>query len=221
MTASLPDRALPATPASRRPGLLTFFAIVAIAAGAMKGFGAASAVAAPRLLSAQQSFMKNMGAGASDTPVARAQAESQLQVQQAMVNHRTLTVLSASGAGLLAVGLLIGGIGCLSLRRRARPVLIAAFGWGLALNLAVAWPTLQMQMELAEINTRMITRIMQESALPGGAAAPAWIRTASSAVGAIGIAMSISMMAAYALFFVAGMIYLTRPKVARLFQANP
>ena len=225
MTApATPAPPFPATPASRRPGWLTFFAIVAIVLGAVKGLGGLSTLATPRLLAAQHDMMKSLR-GDAENPMTRLQTETEERIAAIMNRRHGFFVLTSAFAIVSAIALVAGGIGSLSLRRRARLLLLSGFALGLIVELAAAKPTIDMQREIAEANTSMISRAFETGATTGAGTSPGAAEsmknigsTFASVATSIGLISAIVFIVARIGFFAWGLLYLAREKTRLLFE---
>lgn len=211
--------AVPVPSRARASGWLTAVAITAIALGAIDIIAGLSNVVAPRFLEFQT---RTMGAS-TDNPVTQAQHEMNQATLEVYQRHQGLIQVNAVGGTLAGLLLVVGGIGCLGLRRWSRTLLVAAFAAALMLNLATAAPSVRMRGALAAVNTQHFERLM--TAGNGGRPEVQQIaRTMGSFVrvtGTLTLVGMIALIAVSALACVAGPIFLLHPRTRARFQAAP
>jgi len=212
---------------SGRPGWLTFFAVTAIVLGGIIVMTAASELGSDRLLTAQRALMQKSDQLAPN-PMLQAQLDMQAKLAAAMKEgHAFLTALAPLGL-LAAVGLIIGGIGCLQLRKRARPLLLAALALGLVYEGARAKTTTERQLAVTKVTQASMMEMMNTATrrterpdgTPGNAAPQAvqqFVGTAASFATLAGMAAALAMIILKLAFLIAGLVYLTRPRVRALF----
>jgi hypothetical protein len=213
-----------ATVPSGRPGWLTFFAITAIVLGVLTALAVASELGNEKLMNAQTAFLEKSGA---DGPLRDMQLDMQARMAAAMREGRPFLRALAPLGLLTAAGMIIGGIGCLQLRRRARPLLLAALALGLVYEGARAKPVLERQLAVTKATQTSMTQMIDslgKRAAPGdspGARSPETIQrfmgTAMSFATLAGMATALAMMILKLAFLIAGVVYLTRPRVRVLF----
>lgn len=202
---------------ARASGWLTAVAITAIALGAIDVIAGLTNVVAPRFLAFQT---RTMTGTSTDNPVTKAQQEMNQATIEVYERHQGLIQVNAVGGTLAGALLIVGGIGCLGLRRWSRALLVVAFAAALMLNLGTAAPSVRMRGALAAVNTQHFERIM--SAGNGGRPEVQQIaRTMGSFVrvtGTLTLVGMIALMAVSALACVAGPIFLLHPRTRARFQ---
>jgi len=202
--------------------------VTAIVLGVLVLMTIASELGGEKLMKAQQAFLQDT---AGSNPLRDIQVSMQERMAAAMkVGRGVLRALAPLGA-LAALGMIIGGIGGMQLRRRARPLLVAAFALGLVYEGARAKPALDRQLAVTNVTQSSMAQMldaMGKRATPADApAAPSkgpspqavqrFMGTAVSAATLAGMATALAMMILKLAFFVAGLVYLTRPRVRALF----
>jgi len=212
---------------SGRPGWLTFFAVTAIVVGGLIVLTAASELGSESLLTAQRAFLQKTDQMAPN-PMLQAQLDMQAKMAAAMREGRAfLTALAPLGL-LAAVGLIVGGIGCLQLRKRARPLLLAALALGLIYEgaraktaterqLAVTKVTQDSMMEMMNAASRRTDRPNDPPSNPAPQSVQQFVGTAASFATVAGMATALAMIILKLAFLIAGLVYLTRPRVRALF----
>jgi hypothetical protein len=224
MPMEAPAVAVPSAPrlTPRRPGWLTFFAIVAIAIGVLRAWEAASLVVMPRVLDAQQRWLDGVTPGRADDPIKQLNRENLRRIDDVYDRFAVAIRVLAVGNLMMALALIGGGIGVLSLRRRARPLLIAGFVLALALVVGTGGQVLQLERALSETARDNLQRSMEAA---GRTTSPG-LRTFTS-LGAMAESMRLFvdkvLLGAVAGLGAAGIVYFTRPHVRQLFdrQAPP
>jgi len=209
--------ATPGTPGfavpPRRPGALTFFGVTAIVLGSLGLLSAMSELATPGIMEMQRGMMKSM----PTTPQLGDFAEMQARMTEIATRRSPLMKVLLPLGALAAVGLIVGGAGCMSRRPRGRTLLLASFGLALAVECARVSPTVEKQRELQTAMTTFFDRMMTTATPAGTPDADMIRRTMTTMTGATmsaSIMFTITFMAAKAVFFGAGAICFTRP-VAR------
>jgi hypothetical protein len=222
-------------PASGRPGWLSFFAIAGIVLGALMALTVGYELAAGPLMTAQRDLMRDV------TPQAGALSELQLDMQARTMEimARTRPPLVAIGPfGILAgVGMIVGGIGCLSLRRRARVILLGAFALGIGYEAARAKPAIDRQQQIAALTLSSMTKMMDATTARNVARAQKgdvssqtahttetvqqMMATTMNAATVATVVFAVILTLLKIAFLVAGLIYLTRAPVRRLFAPAP
>lgn len=222
-------QAPPRTVPSGRPGWLTFFAVTAIVVGAMIAVTTASELGSERLLTAQRALMVKSDQLAPN-PALQAQLDMQARLAGAMkIGHDFLAWLAPLGL-LTAVGLIVGGIGCLQLRPRARTILLAALAVALVHEGARVKPAIERQLAVAQITQSSMTEMIGAAARrpsPSGDGARAAEKTqqtvqqlagtAAMFASLAGLATAIAVVVLKLAFLGSGLVYLTRPRVRALF----
>jgi hypothetical protein len=210
-----------ARPAPRKPRWLTFFAVVAIAIGVMRTWEMVSLVVVPRVLDVEQRWLDDLTPDSSAAGVAikQSQHENFRRMREVFDRYaRTIAVL-AVGDVLMALALIAGGIGVLSLRPRARQLVIAGFFLALILSVGTGGQVIQLQRDLIETTHNG----MQRSLEAAGRTPSPGLRTIESVGGMFG---SLRLIVEQILLGVAvglsagGIIYFTRPKVRQLFAGQ-
>lgn len=213
---------------SGRPGWLTFFAVTAIVLGGLVLMTIASELGGDRLMKVQSAFLQDSG---GSSPLHDVQVAMQAKMAAAMREGRGLLQALAPFGALAALGMIVGGIGCMQLRRRARPLLLAAFALALAYEGARVKPVLDRQLAVTNVTQSSMAQMMDvmgkrvaPADAPGGPnkgpspqAVQQFMGTALNVATLAGIATAIAMMILKLAFFAAGLVYLTRPRVRALF----
>jgi hypothetical protein len=206
---------------ARASGWLTAFAITAIALGALEIVSGLSNILAPRLLDFQAGLFRGV-------PGTNPAAEAQVQMQQAMIavyrSNSALCVLNALAGSPVGALLIVGGIGCLALRRWSRFVLLGAFTAALMLDLGTAPGVVRLRMDLAQVNADYFERTLQVGALANKPevqqvtrAMGSFVRVTSSLT-LIGV---LAMIVVTAVASAAGTIFLLHPRTRARFQPPP
>jgi len=205
----------------RSSGWLTAFAITAIAIGALEIVGGLANVVAPRLLEFQANLFR-------DLPGANPATEAQLQMQQAMIavyrSNSALCMVNALGGTPVGALLIVGGIGCLALRRWSRWLLLAAFTGALVLDLGTARGMVQMHRELAQVNADYFERTLQVGELANKPEVQKVTRAMGSFVrgtSSLTLVGVLGMIVVTALASAAGTIFLLHPRTRARFQPPP
>lgn len=205
-------------PARRRPAALTFFAIAAIAIGVLRGFSSLSTLAQPWTLELQRNMMTS-GQNA-DNPGMRLQAEVQARMLEIVSRQRTLFTI----AGLLAVvgstALIVGGISGLSRKRRTLPLVLAGFALVLIVDLGTAKPYIDMQRDMMQASTDLMTRVFDTTAQtnsPGVETARKVTTAIASASTAFALGGTIAFIAARVGLCIAGLLFFSRKTTQALF----
>lgn len=204
----------------RATGWLTTFAIIAIALGAMTIVGGLANIVTPRFLAFQTNMMRD---GSGESPAARAQAEMSQASIEIYGRYQGTVRANAVGGTLFGALLVVGGIGCLGLRRWSRWTATAGFVATLLLNLGTAPATFRMRAELAEVNNRHLQRIFDL----GNAGKPEVqqvARTMGSFVRVTAKATTIGTMVVTVLVIaacLAGAIFMLHPRTRARFQPAP
>lgn len=213
---------------SGRPGWLTFFAVTAIVLGSLVLMTIGSELGSEQLMKAQSAFMQG---NAGPSPLRDLQLDMQAKMTAAMREGRSLLQALAPLGALAALGMIVGGIGCMQLRRRARPLLLAAFALALVYEGARAKPVLDRQLAVTKVTQSSMTQMfgaMGKRTEPGDAASgpntgpssqsvQQFVGTAVNVATLAGMATALAMMILKLAFLAAGLIYLTRPRVRALF----
>lgn len=211
---------------SGRPGWLTFFAVTSIVLGGLVLLTIASELGSEKLMNAQAAFMRD---SAGPNPLRDIQLDMQAKLLAATGQGRGLLKALAPLGALAALGLILGGIGCMQLRRRARPLLLAALALGLVYEGARAKPVLDRQLAVTKVTQTSMTQMMDAmdkrlaNAPSGQARNPAaqsvqqFMGTAMSFATLAGMATALAMMILKLAFLAAGLVYLTRPRTRALF----
>jgi len=211
--------------APRRPGLVTFVAVVAIVIGVTTAFTVLSHVFMNAVPFAQSSAVP---AGAAAEPHARmiaAQLELQRRLVEIKQRHRGV-FLAALPFSLLAAGMMIlGGVLAFSLRRGSRPLLLTGMAVGLILGLALVKPQLEVQLEIADASTTMMKTVFDatstKAANPGRVRAMTDMMTAAGKAGAMmGLGVSVAIAVTKLGLLVFGLVYLTRARTRALFSGQ-
>ena len=217
---------------SGRPGWLTFFAVTAIVLGGLMLTTIAGELGSERLMKVQTAFMQDRTA---PTPLRELQLDMQAKMTAAMrAGRAVLRALVPLGA-LAGLGLIMGGIGCLQLRPRARPLLLAALALGLLYEGARAKPVLERQLAVTKVTQASMAQMVEAMGkrtapadAPAGQAQDKANGPSSQTVQQVmGTAMNLATLAGMATalvivvlkltFLIAGLAYLTRPRVRALF----
>ncbi|MEA2699870.1 MAG: hypothetical protein QOI66_4141 [Myxococcales bacterium] len=206
-------------PTPRRPGWLTFFAIVAITIGVLRAWEMASLVLMPRVLNAQQHWLDGVTSGQADDPIKQLNRKNLRRIDD-VYDHFAVTIrVLAVGDVVMALALIAGGIGVLSLRRRARPLVIAGFVLALALAVGTGGQVLRLERALSETARDNLQRSMEAA---GRTTSPG-LATFTS-LGAMAEAMRLLvdkvLLVAVAGLGAAGIIYFTQPHVRQLFDGQ-
>lgn len=213
---------------SGRPGWLTFFAVTAIVLGGLMITTIAGELGSEKLMKAQSAFMQD---AAGSNPLRDIQLDMQAKIAAAMTEGRgPLRALAPLGA-LAALGLIVGGIGCMQLRRRARSLLLAAFALGLLFEGARAKPAVERQLAVTKVTQTSMAQMMESMGkraapadVPSGQGKPPlpegvqqFMGTAMNVATLAGMATALAMVVLKLTFLIAGLVYLTRPRVRALF----
>jgi hypothetical protein len=217
---------------SGRPGWLTFFAVTAIVLGGLMLTTVAGELGSEKLMKVQSAFMQDR---AGPNPLRDVQLDMQAKMTVAMREGSGLLKALAPLGALTALGLIVGGIGCMQLRRRARPLLLAAFALGLIYEGARAKPVLERQLAVTKVTqtsmAQMVEAMGKRTAPVDGPARQAQGRargpssqtvqqvmgTAMNLATLAGMATALAMVVLKLTFLIAGLAYLTRPRVRALF----
>jgi hypothetical protein len=210
--------------AQRRPALLTFVAVVAIVIGVTNAFTALSNVLIKSVPFAQTAALPAGSAAGPSAPIIAAQLEFQRRVAEVKQRHHGL-FLMALPFSLVAAGMLIlGGARTFSLRRGARPLLLAGMAAGLVVGLLSVKPQLAVQAEIAEATSAMMKTMFD--AMNAAAVRPGPARTMVGTMATVGKASAMTGLAASVLiavakigFLVFGLAYLTRARIRAVFAA--
>ena len=209
-----PTQASPATPTQvaspRRPGAVTFFAIGAIVVGAFIVLSAIGHLTTPTMLKLQ--------GGLTDPGLTKGgeAVREHYARMVAIVESRHQFLLVAGAVGLVvATGLIGGGIGCLSMRRLARSILIAGCALGLVLELATIVPMVSMQKEMADATAAFMQNMI--AGMPSGNPATGFMKASQSFMANAGVWSVAVWSLARAAFEAAAIIYLFRQSTARVF----
>jgi len=223
-----PARAQQGVP-SGRPGWLTFFAVTAIVLGGLMLMTIAGELGSEKLMNAQKAFMQD---GAGSNPLRGLQVEMEAKLVAAMREGRGLLRALAPLGALAALGLIAGGIGFMQLRRRARPLLLAAFALGLAYEGGRAKPALERQLAVTKVTQSSMAQMVDAmgkrtvpadgpSGQQGNGPTPQAVQqimgTAMNVATLAGMATALVMVVLKLTFLIGGLIYLTRPRVRALF----
>jgi len=214
--------------ASGRPGWLTFFAVTAIVLGGLVLMTIVTELGSEKLMNAQAAFMKD---NAGPNPLREVQLDMQEKLAAATRQGSGLLRALAPLGALAALGLIAGGIGCLQLRRRARPLLLAALALGLIYDGARAKPVLDRQFAVTRVTQSSMARMVdamgtrttppgappQQGQGPSTEAVQQFMGTAMNFATLAGMATALGLIVLRFAFLIAGLIYLTRPRVRALF----
>jgi hypothetical protein len=206
--------------------------VVAIVIGAVIGLAVVNEIFGARLLEAQRQYFKGLS---QPGPGIVQRVDLQTEIAAAMARQRPFFMAVAPLGLLGAAGMIVGGIGCLSLRRRARPLLVAAFSLGCAYEIAVAKPTLDRQVEVMAMTTASMRSIMDVASAPVGPSAsersapisaPAGtarqvMGTALNVISTASVASTLLWSALKIGFMLAGVAYLSQARIRRLFAPAP
>ncbi|HEY4185947.1 MAG TPA: hypothetical protein VGP07_12815 [Polyangia bacterium] len=218
-----------------RPGWLTFFAVTAIVLGALIAMTAVSELVGARLMAAQRGFLRDLSPAGETNHVRELQLELQTQIAEITGRDRPFLLKLAPFGFLAALGMILGGIGCLSLRGRARLILLSAFALGAGYEVARAKPTLERQLAIANLTQSSITKMMDAAMVrqaargpsnePSNAAPPALpprfqqvMATTASFTALASISFAVGLVVLQFAFLLSGVVYLTRPRVRALFH---
>ena len=200
-----------------KPRGLTFFAIVAIAIGVLRAWEMASLVVLPRVLNAQQRWLEGVTPGQADDPIKQLNRENLRRIDAVYDRFAVTIRVLAAGDLVMAVALIAGGIGVLSLRRRARPLVIAGFVLALALVVGTGGQVLRLERALSQTARDNLQRSMEAA---GRTTSPG-LQTFTS-LGEMAEAMRLFIdrlvLGAVAGLGAAGIVYFTRPPVRQLFD---
>jgi hypothetical protein len=211
--------------ASRRPGLVTFVAVVAMVIAVTTVLTALSSVLIDPMPFAQSSAVPTGAAAEPHARMIAAQLELQRRLVEIKQRHRDVFLL-ALPFSLLAAGMMIlGGVGALSLRRRSRPLLLTGMAVALVLGLVLVKPQLEVQAEVADASSAMMKTMFDATnttaASPGRVRAMAELVTTVGKAGAMmGLGMSIAIAVTKAGLLVFGLVYLTRARTRALFSGQ-
>jgi hypothetical protein len=213
---------------SGRPGWLTFFAVTAVVLGALMIVTIAGELGTEKLMKVQTALMQN---SAGPDRLRDLQLDMQAKIAAAMAEGRgALQALAPFGA-LAALGLILGGVGCMQLRRRARSLLLAALALGLLYEGARAKPALDRQLAVTKVTQTSMAQMMASvgkrtapDGAPAGQGKPPlpeglqqFMGTAMNVATLAGMATAMAMVVLKFAFLIAGLAYLTRPRVRALF----
>jgi len=213
---------------SGRPGWLTFFAVTAVVLGGLILLTIAGELGRAKLMKAQTAFLAD---SAGPNPMRELQLDMQAKMAAAMTEGDGLLKALAPLGALAALGLIAGGVGCMQLRRRARPLLLAALALGLVYEGARTKPSIERQLAVTKVTQSSMAQMMDSMARRAGPAAAPDGRAPSATPQAVqqimGTAMNFATLAGMATalvmvvlkltFLLAGLVYLTRPRVRALF----
>jgi hypothetical protein len=219
MSMEAPAVAVSSEPRStpRKPRWLTFFAIVAIAIGVLRAWEMASLVLLPRVLNAQQRWLEGVQPGQADDPIRLLNRENLRRIDDVYDRFATTIRVLAVGDVLMALALIAGGIGVLSLRRPARPLIIAGFVLALALVVGTGGQVLRLERALSETARDNLQRSMEAV---DRTTSPR-LRTFTS-LGAMAESLRLFvdklLLGTVAGLGAAGIVYFTRPHVRQSFE---
>jgi hypothetical protein len=212
-----------------RPKSLTFIAVVAILLGAITALSSSSSALMSRsTLLASPLPAPASADGAEPTMHAKmlaAQLEFQRRVAEINGRHRGFFLAVLPFALLASAAMIVGGAAALSLRRWARPLLMAALVTGFGVGVARAKPDFDLQLELANATSDMMSAMVD-----GMDAATAGSRSAQSVIASTaavtkiatmaGVGMRMAFVVAQLGFLVVGAIYLARARTRELFAGQ-
>jgi len=213
---------------SGRPGWLTFFAVTAVVLGGLILLTIAGELGSGKLMKAQTAFLTD---SAGPNPMRELQLDMQAKLAAAMTEGGELLKALAPLGALAALGLIVGGIGCMQLRRGARSLLLAALALGLIYEGARAKPSIERQLAVTKVTQSSMAQMMDSmgrrtgpAAAPDGrgqSATPQAVQqimgTAMNVATLAGMATALVMVVLKLTFLLAGLVYLTRPRVRALF----
>ena len=205
----------------RSSGWLTAFAITAIVLGAIEIVGGLANVLAPRLLEFQANLFR-------DLPGTSPAHQAQEQMQRAMIavyrSNSALCAVNALVGTPVGALLVVGGIGCLALRRWSRFVLLGAFTAALMLDLGTAPGVVRLRLDLAQVNADYFERTLQVGELANKPeiqkfthAMGSFVRLTSSLT-LIGV---VALIGFTAIASAGGTIFLLHPRTRARFQPPP
>jgi hypothetical protein len=211
--------------ASRRPGLVTFVAVVAIVIGVTTVLTAVSTVLVNPMPTAPSSAVPDGAAAQPHARMVAAQLEMHRRVVETRQRHRGV-FLVALPFSLLAAGMMIlGGVRAFSLRRWSRPLLLTGMAIGLVLGLVLVKPQLEVQVEIADASSDMMKTIIDATgaahASPARARAMAeTMKAVGKASATMGLVANVAILVAKVGFLVFGLLYLTRARIRAVFAAQ-
>ena len=198
-----------------RPGGLTALCIISIVLGALGLFAGLSrcvALAFPRQLQAAVANLQ------PDEEAAQLQQEIADETNELMRQHVVRNWVLAVGRLAMVVGLLLGGIWSLGLKRRGRTTLLVVFAVGIVLEIAQIWPMLEDREITAKTLQRTMQAQMEKQPRPK---TPPGFDASMKVMGQVVATVQLVVMAALLLgkcgFYAFGLWYLTRPARAALF----
>ncbi|MBT6155007.1 MAG: hypothetical protein HOK71_21935 [Planctomycetaceae bacterium] len=210
----------------RAPGMLQAICIIAISMGALGFFSAVGGIAGPMVGESFQNMTMQMVP--TNSPQARKQFQKQVQQQKQLqhdinaVMKKWATVTYALAAvQLVLVGcLIVGGVKAFRLQPSGHRLLVMAFLIAIAFELMQLIPTINMQMETAEITEQFMADAMKSSSA-GKPMPPSFSRMMKffMKIGTfLGFAISMGWVLMKLGFYGYGTHFLRKPRTRGLFE---
>jgi hypothetical protein len=212
----------------KRPKALTFIAVVAILLGAVTALSALSSVLMSKVVTPAPAVAPAEDEAAPPTPQAKlaaAQVEFQRRVAEINGQFRGFFLKILPFALLASVAMIVGGSAALSLRRWARPLLLAGLVVAFGVGVARAKPELDIQLQVGRATSAMMNAMMDTVDTAAASSRPAQTVIASTAAitriaTMAGVGMRIAFSVAQLAFMVVGAIYLVRARTRELFAGD-
>jgi hypothetical protein len=201
---------------ARAKGWLLAFSIAGIALGAIDAFSGLSTAMAPAMLRFQSRVM----AGLPDkTPAIESQNEMFEKTAAVYERHRSAVLVGALGRTTVGVAMIIAGIGCLSLRRWGRKLLIGAYLGGAMLAVGLGPEMVRVQKEVNAESTAHIERTLRRmSATGANQQVTDMMGTAMRTTGSFVTIAAIGFIVLMAAACVAGAVFLLHPRTRARFE---